>query len=57
MSSLSLSMIDGDLMFLGLIPICIKPCGQVMNLILECRRRTDRVLLMGWWWWGWGMGG
>ena len=39
---------DGDLMFLSLIPIHIKPCGQVMNLILQCRGRTDRVLLMGW---------
>ena len=40
---------DGDLMFLGLILVHIKLCGQVMNLILECRRRIGRVLLIGWW--------
>ena len=43
---------DGDLMFLGLILVHIKQCGQVMNLILECRRITDRVLLMEGRWWG-----
>ena len=37
---------DGDLVFLGLIPVHIKPCGQVMSFILECRRRTDRGLFM-----------
>ena len=40
---------DEDLMFLGLILVHIKPCGQVMNLILECRRRIGRVLLIGRW--------
>ena len=47
---------DGDLVFLGLIPVCIKSGCQVMDLVLQCRGRTDRVLLLGWWWW-WGWGG
>ena len=49
-------LIVGDLVFLGLIPVCIEPCGQVMDLVLECKRMTNMVLLMGWWWWGWGWG-
>ena len=40
---------DGDLVFMGLIPIRIELCGQVMDLVLECSRRTDMVLLIGWW--------
>ena len=37
---------NGDLVFLVLIQVRIEPCSQVMDLALECRRRTDRVLLM-----------
>ena len=45
---------NGDLVLLGLIPIRIKSGGQVMYLVLQCSRRTDRVLLLEWWWW-WGV--
>ena len=39
---------NGDLVFLGLIPIRVQLCGQVMNPVLECRKRTNKVLLMQW---------
>ena len=49
---------DEDLVFLGLIPIRIKSGCQVIDLVLQCRGRIDRVLLLGWrWWCGWGLGG
>ena len=47
---------DGDLVLLGLIPVCIESGGQVMGLVLQCSGRTDRVLLLGWWW-QWELGG
>ena len=37
---------DGDLVFLGLISVCIEPCSQVMVLVLQCNRRTDMILHM-----------
>ena len=38
---------DGDLVFLGLIPIRVKSSFQVMDLVLQCSGRIDRVLLLG----------
>ena len=37
---------DGDLVLLGLIPVRIESGGRVMYLVLQCSRRTDRVLLL-----------
>ena len=51
-------LVDGDLVFLGLILVRIKSGCQVVDLVLQCIRRIDKVLLLGWlWWWGWGLGG
>ena len=47
---------DGDLVLLGLIPLCIKSGGEVLYLVLQCSERTDRVLFLRWLWW-WGLGG
>ena len=47
---------NGNLVLLGLIPIRIKSGGQVLYLVLQCSRMTDRVLLLRWLWW-WGLGG
>ena len=47
---------DGDLVLLGLIPVCIKSRGEVLYLVLQCSGQTDRVLLLRWLWW-WGLGG
>ena len=41
---------NGDLVLLGLIPVRIESGGQVMDLVLQCSGRTDRVLLLAWWW-------
>ena len=41
---------DGDLILLGLILVRIESSGKVMDLVLQCSGRTDRVLLLGWWW-------
>ena len=49
-------LVDGDLVFLGLIPIRIKSSCYIMDLVLQCSGRTDRVLLLGLWWF-WGFGG
>ena len=38
---------DGDLVFLGLIPLRIKSGCQVMDLVFQCSGRTDSVLLLG----------
>ena len=46
-----------DLVLLGLIPVHIESRNQVMDLVLQCSGKTDRVLLLGWWWWWWGLGG
>ena len=43
-------------MLLGLIPECIKPRSEVLNLVLEGRRRTGDIRLSRRWWRGW-MGG
>ena len=47
---------DGDMVFMGLILVCVESGCQVMNLVLQCSGRTDQVLLLGWCWW-WGLGG
>ena len=47
---------NGDLVLLGLIPICIESSGQVLFLVLQCSGRIDRVLLLEWRRW-WGLGG
>ena len=49
-------LVDGNLVFLGLILVRVESSSQVMDLVLQCGGRTDRVLLLGWWWW-WGLGG
>ena len=49
-------LVDGDLVLLGLILVCIESSCQVLYLVLQCSGRTDRVLPLGWLWW-WGLGG
>ena len=49
-------LVDGYLVLLGLIPVCIKSGGEVLYLVLQCSARNDRVLLLRWLWW-WGLGG
>ena len=49
-------LVDGDLVLLGLILVCIESGCQVLYLVLQCSGRTNRVLLLGWLWW-WGLGG
>ena len=39
---------DESLVLLGLIPLRIESGGQVMELVLQCNGRTNRVLLLGW---------
>ena len=33
---------DGDLVLLGLIPVCIKSGGQVLYMVLQCSGMTER---------------
>ena len=47
----------GDSMLLGLIPECIKPEMEVLNLVLKGRRRTGDIKRSGRWWSGWKGGG
>ena len=42
---------DEDLVLLGLIPIRSKSSSEVLHMVLQGSRRTDRVLLWRWLWW------
>ena len=42
---------DQDLVLLGLNPVRIKSSSEVLHLIFQCSRRTNRVLLLRWLWW------
>ena len=42
----------GDLMLLGLIPECINPGNDVLNLVLKGKRRTGDIRRSRRWWSG-----